>query len=219
MSAKHHLSLARLQNIGVGLLDWIEEIGRPLLTSERRAFRWVLMEWEAPHIKRAVRRLKGQQLDYCRQVMAGVQQAIQPDPVRQVRLQRAKPEAVAELNDGNFSVNAPPFRGVRVRRLTAAEANERVQLLARLAGGLGVLARELALVRSRDQAEARAIARLGQRLARLGREFVGRCRAAPAIPAERSIDEVMDEMEQLRRLMAPEADKGEGADEHGEACA
>lgn len=183
----------------VSLINFAKALGRPLLASERRAFRFVLMGWESAPIKASLRSLRKDELNYYSSLMAQLRELIAPDPVKQLRLTRAKPEAVAQLHGGNFAVKTPPFKGVSIRRLNAHEAKERVELMAKSGEGIAAIARELSLVCNRDRPEAARMMRLGRLMTKLARKFVER--APVPIPAERSVEEIMAEMETLSRLM------------------
>lgn len=190
------------EGVTVAFLDFVEALGRPLLESEARAFRFLLIEWEALSIKAALKRIPQAKLAYYTELMGRLREAISPDPINQLRLKREKPPAVAEMNSGNYSLKTPLFKGVSIRRMNAAEATERVSQLAKLAGHVAAISRELALVRNRDRPEAARIGKLSRRIGQLSDAFAERCTAAPAIPAERSLDEIMEEMKTLNTLMA-----------------
>jgi len=198
----HRSFLDYLEGVTVAFLDFVEALGRPPLESEARAFRFLLIEWEAVSIKAALKRIPQAKLAYYTDLMERLREAISPDPVKHLRLRREKPPAVAEMNSGNFSLKAPLFKGVSIRRMNAAEATERVNQLGKLASQAAVISRELALVRNRDRPDAARIGKLSRRIGQLSNAFAERCTAAPAITAERSLDEIMEEMHTLNKLMA-----------------
>jgi len=191
--------LRQLESTTRTFLDFAKSLERPLLKSERHAWSWILTEWDCRAIRPAlVKLLNGRQADVY-ELVAQLMQVISPDPVRQTHLRREKPEVVLELNPGNFSVKTIPFKGVSIRRMTANEATERIALMARMANDIGTIARELTLVRNRDRPEAMRMARLGRLMVKLNREFVAR---SAAIPDEKSLEEIMQEMRAIGELMA-----------------
>lgn len=203
------ISLDQLEGTAIAFLDLAESIGRPLLPSERHAFRWILIAFESDGIKKSARSLDEETLAYHSQLIGNVRSVLIPDPVKQTHFRREKPEEVAVLNNGNYSVKAAPFRGVSIRRMNAAEAMERAALLAKMGEGMAALVRELALVRLSDSEEAAQIARAARRLMELAGAFAARCKATPTvIPAEPSISELMDNARKMNALMKPEKTNG-----------
>lgn len=198
-------SLHELKWMTLAFLNLADAYHRPLLTSQRKAFREILMGWEHPTIKNALARLDDEDLEIYTDLIGKLRAIIFPDPVQQIRLQREKPEEVAELHEGNYALQAPPFKGVSVRRLNVKESVERMQLLEQMAEGMGYLARELALVRNRDQEKAARIGRIAKRLRKEARAFVKQVQEAPAPSPERSLDEIMAEMRTMNALMKAEA--------------
>jgi hypothetical protein len=196
------LTLDHLEQITVAVLDLAETLRRPLLKSEQRAIWPLLKFWEHPAIKRALRGKDEEQIDYYRGLLGKLVQAVEPDPVPQVRLQREKPEAVAELHLGNFAVKCAPFQGVTVRRLTTGEVMERVELLEHLAESITIVASELSMVRQRDRPAATKIARLGERISKMALTFSRAVKAAPSIPEKKSEEELQYEAERLRQLVS-----------------
>ena len=155
-------------------LDFTDCLGRPLTTQERRAWRFLLVEFESKPIKAALARAPASMLGPYTDLIIDLREVLQPDPVRQVRLRRNKPAAVAETHEGNYATRAALLEGVKPRRLSAAEANDKVALMVKLCSAIPVLARELALVRNRDQPEAARMVKLGKLMAKLGTDFAAR---------------------------------------------
>lgn len=199
--ASQSMPLDVLKGITVAILDLAETLGRPLLVRERRAFAWVLSGWRASILKGKFKAMPQEEADYYFKLLDQFSNLVHPDPVRKVRLKRTKPALVAERNDGNFSVKSPLFNGVSVRRMTAKEAAERVALLAKLTDGIVVIVRELALLRNRNYPQAARITQRAQMVAKLSGNFVKLVEKSPEIPAEQSIDEVMDGMRTMNELM------------------
>lgn len=195
-------SLDHLKCMTASFLDFADWIGRPLLPSERRAFRFILIGWEAPAIRASLAAMPKGKLGFYSSLIIQLRELIVPDPVKQRRLKRQKPETVSEMNAGNFSVKAPVYTGVSVRRLNANEATERVQLMTKLADGIATLVRELSLVRNRDRPEAARIVKLGKLIAKLARAFAKR---PNTIPTEKSMEELNEEMRLMGELLGRDA--------------
>ncbi len=201
---KAEMTLVELEGMTVAFLDFVEAIGRPLLLSERLAFRFILIGWESRPTRVAFRKsVPKAKLPYYLNLIEQLREVFVPDPVKQIRLKRDKPEVEAELNDGNYSLKTPLFRGVSVPRLTTREMVERMAMMARFGAGSAMLACELSLARNRDQPEAAAMVLLAHQMAKLNRAFVARCKAKPEIPIEPSSGEIVANMRIMGDLMAP----------------
>jgi len=196
-----HVSLEHLETVAVAFLDLCESIGRGLLGSERHAWRWILVGFESPHIEKALAKKTAAESGYYLTLMGALRVVFSPDQVKQTRLRRNKPVAVAELHDGSNKTINPPFEGVTIRRLTDSEAKERVNLIGKLAGDIGTICAELGLVRNRDRPAAANIVKLGKKLRRAALVFANGCKEKPQLPPGQSIEEIMDEMRQMNELM------------------
>lgn len=205
-----HFTLDHLERITIAFLDFVDTLDRPLLDDERKAFYFVLGKYESAGIKAAIAEMDDGRREYYAGLIVRLVAVLDrehvvttevPDPVRPVRLHRDKPELVAERNQGNYSLKAPPFHGVSIRRLNGREAAERVTMIYRLADGIGCLAQELALACNRDKVAMRDLVRLARRMNVLATRFADGFKGTPAIPAERSMDEVLADMEAMGKLM------------------
>lgn len=204
--------LVHLEAISRSFCDLADSLGRPLLPGERRAFRWLLAAWEHRRIQAQVKRLDSEDRELeIAELLAELRDFLIPDPVKQIHLQRAKPETVAELNAGNFSLHAEVFQGVSIRRMTRSEANERIGAIGKAASGIGVMASELALVCTKRKAKAKPAKSRVEKLVRLARLFERRAVEFTrgfdlVIPAEPSTAELEANMRLLNELMQrPEA--------------
>lgn len=200
------LPLDHLKDVTVAFLAYADSLGRPLLSSERRAHRWLLAAFENAAHRQAFERMDEAALAFHTDLLVELREVLTPDPVEQIRLQRKKPERTAELHEGNFSLRTPPFSGVSVRRLNQAEVKERVTLLGRLAEGITTLVRELSLARQRDGAAAGRIVRKAKHLVKLTGAFGSCCKAQPEIPRTTTFDLLMEEARTMNDLMARTAD-------------
>jgi len=170
------IQLDQLEDSAAKFIAFAESLGRPLVSVERNAGRPLLVEFEAPAIRGAFGRMKKERLAHYTNLIEDLREFVSPYPVKQApHLERHKSETVAELHKGNFALLAPAFNGVHVRRLSAAEATERVALMVSLCDGIAVLAYELALVRNSDRPEAARMRKLANLMAKRGRLFAARC--------------------------------------------
>lgn len=195
------LSLDRLEQISAAFLDLCESLGRSLLPCERYKTMWLLDAFEEANIRAVSEILNDDAMAKLTERMGAIRALLRPDPAKRERLKRKRPEMVGEVNAGNYSRHSSPFSGVSPVRMSADEATERVAFVGRLAKDMAIVANELSLVRNADREESRAITRMARRLARMGEAFAVRCEAKPGIPAEKSIDEVMADMDRMAELM------------------
>jgi hypothetical protein len=106
-------------------------------------------------------------------------------PIQPLRLQHVSSGAVAELHfnpdtgKGNYMLKHAAFEGVGMRPLSASETSERIGLLIQRCEEIGVLTRELSLVRNSDRPAAAKILKLAGIAAKRGEAFARRCTENP----------------------------------------
>lgn len=197
------IQLEQLRITTNAFLELAASLGRPLLTSERRCWQWLLLEWEAPSIRSAFNQMHKDdtRIRYYTALVARLREVIIPDPVKQIRLQRVRSEHVAEKHTGNYSTISRLFEGTSIRRLNTKEAIERAQLIGRLSSNIATVVHELAMVSNKDWHEARQIVRLSRKLAKLARAFGQRREREPVIAKVPSLAESLEQMKTLNGLM------------------
>lgn len=197
--------LGYLYRKSLAWLEFFRAQDRPLLKRDRIAWQPLLDEWAAPAVAYALRQLSPDEIEPYHHTFTHLREAIDPDEVseRIPALQRSRPSLEAELHDGNFALDTPAFFGVSPKRMTAREANERVEMIVKLCKDVAMLAQELSLVRQKDRPDAARMVKQAKLMVKRGREFVKKCRQRPEIPPERSIEEVLKDMETMNELMKP----------------
>lgn len=197
------IQLEQLRITTNAFLELATSLGRPLLTSERRSFQWLLLEWEAPSIRSAFNQMlkDDSRLAYYTGLVARLREIIIPDPVKQIRLQRVRSEHVAQQNNGNHSTHSELFEGVSIKRLSTKDVLERAHLLSRLSGNIQSLANELSMVRKRDKKDAKQIMRTSWRLAKMAWQLVAKVERTPGPTKMPSLEESLERMRVMNGLM------------------
>jgi hypothetical protein len=133
------LCLSELESRAAACLDYAASLNRPLLKNEQKCFHWLLVAFDAEEIGVEVANLSQNEFAYHTRLLTKLRTVIEPDPVKKVRLKRAKP-----INDRSKR-KLVAFEGVGIRGMSECEIQERFDLLTKMLDGLSTIAGEISL--------------------------------------------------------------------------
>jgi hypothetical protein len=144
---------------------------RYLLPLDKRAWRGLEADFYSASIKAEILTLSEDRCITTNTLTESMRELFDPDnPATKIFLRRRKPLAVAEMYAGNYELLTPVLQGVSIRRPDKREQNELVEDIVAKSSDIELDARMLSLVRNRGQDQAKRIAKLSRRLARLGKK-------------------------------------------------
>lgn len=200
-------SLTYLEPVAIAYLDYVETLGRPLLQSERKSGRWILVAFESPIVKRECARMPEEKLRYYSNLMGGIREAILPDPAKRLRFSRnldgtkAKTTRGISKKPGEHSLDLAPFAGVRMGELNAGEIVERIEMLARSCAGIAVLTQDLGANKKARQ-QGKNLRRMARQVVTLGKAMVVEFYTARQKEQPRDLREEDPDLEKMEAELA-----------------
>jgi hypothetical protein len=138
--------LADLLILSDAFLNFAAALKRPLQETERITNRWILKAWEGEGVRDECRDLPKSRLAEITRRIASLRDLFYPDPVRQdARLACDRDGVTHDISSGNHKSTVSPMRGVRMRKMTEDEAEQRFQLLRKMVWSIHYVAQELSL--------------------------------------------------------------------------